>query len=171
MCTNSNNEKESICRCQSHIQSKEIRCHTQAREARTITPSPKKSSANTPVCIALIVSLSAHTTIMSKNPDLPPPLLIPTADHDNKNKLSSDTEEDQMDAKSYKRDNTGATSLMAEISTSKEVTSSITKEAMTDHDTKIKLSASDTKKGQPVVFTSDNTTILKYQLSTFPIKN
>ena len=108
---------------------------------------------------------------MSKNPDLPHPLLIPMADHDNKNKFSSDTEEDQMDAKSYKTNNTGATSLMAKISTSKEVTSSITKEAMADHDTKIKLSASDTKKGQPVVFTSDNTTILKYQLSTFPIKN
>ena len=87
----------------------------------------------------------------------------------NKKKVSSDTEEDQTDAKSYITDNTGATTLMAEISTSKEVTSSITKEASVDHDTKIKLS-SDTKKGQPV-FTSDNTTILKDQLSTFPIKN
>ena len=140
-----------------------------APSAIPITPSPK-SSANTPVYIAFIASLSAHTTIMSKNPDLPPPLLIPTADHDNKNKLSSDTEEDQMDAKSYKRDNTGATSLMAEISTSKEVTSSITKEATADHDTKITKLSSDTKKGQPV-FTSDNTTILKDQLSTFLIKN
>ena len=58
--------------------------HKQEKPASSnipITPSPK-SSANTPVCIALIVSLSAHTTIMSKNPDLPPPLLIPLADHD-----------------------------------------------------------------------------------------
>ena len=90
---------------------------------------------------------------------------MPTAE-DTKNKLSSDTEEDQMDPKSYKRNNTGATSLMAEISTSKEVTSSITKEATADHDNK----SSDTNKDQPV-FTSDNTTISKdKQLSTFPIK-
>ena len=86
----------------------------------------------------------------------------------NKKKVSSDTEEDQTDAKSYITDNTGATTLMAEISTSKEVTSSITEEATADHDTKIKLS-SDTKKDQPV-FTSDTTNFIDH-LSTALIKN